>query len=52
MCRRSQAVHQAVCAAHHAGAASRGQGDGERRPDQCHSEDDLRVQPGGGGHRR
>lgn len=52
MCRYSQAVHPAVHPAHHAGATARGEGDGERRPDERHSENDMRVQPGGGRHRR
>lgn len=50
-CVCSQIVHQAVHPTRHAGAAARCQGDGERRPDQRHPEDDLRVQPGGGCHR-
>ena len=46
----SQAVHQAVHPSDHAGAAACGERDRERWPDQRHSKDDLRVQPGGGRH--
>lgn len=44
VCACSKAVHQAAHPTRHATAAPRGQGDGERRFDQRHSEDDLRVQ--------
>lgn len=47
----SQELHEAVRAPGHAGASARGEGDGERRPYQCHPENDLRVQSGGGCYR-